>query len=116
MRIAIVASPVTPVGGAQFGGAQSVICDLAQGLARRGHAVQLHCAEGSTLSGVELITVPVPSDAAAALVLPGGPQPRPAPDVAASIDTMFGRIADNMPDVISVHAFDAPAMRAAAGM
>ncbi|HEY8815290.1 MAG TPA: glycosyltransferase [Candidatus Dormibacteraeota bacterium] len=116
MRIAIVASPVTPIGGAQVGGAQSVICDLAQGLARRGHAVQVHCAEGSNLPGVELITVPVPPDAAAALVLPGGPQPRPTPGVAAAIDTMFSRISDHMPDAISVHAFDAPAMRAAATM
>jgi len=116
MRIAIVASPVTPIGGAQVGGAQSVICDLAQGLARRGHAVQIHCAEGSNLPGVELVTVPVPPGAAAALVLPGGPQPRPTPGVAASIETMFGRIAAHMPDAISVHAFDAPAMRAAATM
>lgn len=114
MRIAIVASPVTPIGGAQVGGAQSVICDLAQGLTRRGHSVSLHCAEGSHLPGVDLVTVPVPADAAAALVLPGGPPSSQAPGVAASIETMFSRISDGMPDAVSVHAFDAPAMLAAA--
>lgn len=113
MRIAIVASPVTPLGAAQVGGAQSVICDLAQGLARRGHNVQLHCAAGSDVPGVELVTVPAPADALAALVMPGGPPPRPAPGVAAAIDAMFRHIARDKPDAVSVHAFDAPAFEMA---
>ena len=116
MRIAIVASPVTPLGAAQVGGAQSVICDLARGLVRRGHTVQLHCVAGSAVPGVELVTVPIPVDAHAALVMPGGPSPRPTPGVAAAIEAMVRNIHRDEPDVVSVHAFDAPAFEMAASV
>jgi glycosyltransferase involved in cell wall biosynthesis len=113
MKIAIVASPVTTLSAAQAGGAQSVICDLARGLVLRGHAVQLHCAEGSNVSGVELVTVPLPTDAQAALVMPGR-SPAPAPGVDAAIESMFWKIVSAKPDVVSVHAFDARAFEMAA--
>ncbi|HSS61062.1 MAG TPA: glycosyltransferase [Candidatus Limnocylindrales bacterium] len=114
MRIAIVASPVTPLRPAQVGGAQAFVCDLAAGLARRGHDVTLHCAEGSELDGVRLVTVPAPRDAVAALVMPGGGEPPPAPGVAAALATMFESIPSGV-DVISQHAFDAPAFTLARG-
>jgi glycosyltransferase involved in cell wall biosynthesis len=104
------------LGAVQSGGAQSVICDLAQGLARRGHTVQLHCSAGSEVQGVELVTVPAPVDAVGALVMPGGAPPRAAPGVNAAIDQMFRHIARDRPDVVSVHAFDAPAFALAATM
>ena len=109
MRIAVVASPVTPLRPAQLGGAQAFICDLALGLARREHDVTLHCAEGSEVPGVRLATVPAPRDAQAALVMPGGAPPPPAPGVAAALAAMFERIAGDRVDVVSQHAFDAPA-------
>src|SRR5256885_3571310 len=109
MRIAVVASPVTPLRRAQLGGAQAFICDLALGLARRGHDVTLHCAEGSEVPGVRLATVPAPRDAQAALVMPGGAAPPPAPGVAAALAAMFERVAADRVDVVSQHAFDAPA-------
>src|SRR2546430_5892306 len=109
MKIAVVASPVTPLRPAQLGGAQAFICDLALGLARRGHDVTLHCAEGSEVPGVRLATVPAPRDAHAALVMPGGAPPPPAPGVAAALAAMFERIAADRVDVVSQHAFDAPA-------
>jgi glycosyltransferase involved in cell wall biosynthesis len=65
---------------------------------------------------VELVTVPVPADAAAALVMPDGRPPDPAPSVAAAFKLMFGNIAADPPDVISVHAFDAPAFALAADL
>jgi UDP-glucose:tetrahydrobiopterin glucosyltransferase len=113
VRIAIVASPVTPLLPAQIGGAQSVIGDLAVGLVRRGHSVQLHCAEGSDVAGVELLMVPTPLDARQALVMPGGAQPAPSPGVTAAITAMFRRIEASRPDVVSQHAFDAPAFEMA---
>src|SRR4029077_9676243 len=113
MRIAVVASPVTPLRPAQLGGAQSVICDLAVGLVRRGHSVELHCAEGSEVTGVELHMVPTPPDALQALVMPAGAQPAPSPGVAAAIATMFRRVEASRPDVVSQHAFDAPAFEKA---
>jgi glycosyltransferase involved in cell wall biosynthesis len=109
MRIAVVASPVTPLRPAQLGGAQAFVCDLAVGLTGRGHDVTLHCAEGSEVAGVRLATVPAPRDALAALVMPGGAAPPPAPGVAAALAAMFERISESGVDVVSQHAFDAPA-------
>lgn len=116
MRIAVVASPVTPLRPAQLGGAQAFVCDLALGLVRKGHDVTLHCAEGSQVPGVRLAMVPAPLDAAAALVMPGGAPPPPAPGVAAAIGAMFETIAASEVDVVSQHAFDAPAYELARGL
>ena len=113
MRIAVVASPVAPLRPAQLGGAQAVVSDLAVGLARRGHNVTLHCAEGSIVPGVTLATVVAPADAAAALVMPGGAPPPPAPGVARALEAMFAAIARGDADVISQHAFDGPAFELA---
>jgi len=109
----VVASPVTPLSPRQVGGAQAFVSDLAAGLARRGHDVRLHCAEGSEVPGVRLVTVPAPVDAASALVMPAGRPPVAAPGVAAAIAVMFRSIAPGT-DVVSQHAFDAPAFEAAA--
>jgi glycosyltransferase involved in cell wall biosynthesis len=113
VRIAIVASPVAPLRPAQTGGAQSVICDLALGLVKRGHSVELHCAEGSEVAGVELLMVPTPPDAHLALVMPGAAQTAPSPGVTAAIAAMFRRIETSRPDVVSQHAFDVPAFKMA---
>jgi glycosyltransferase involved in cell wall biosynthesis len=113
VRIAVVASPVTPLRPGQVGGAQAFVSDLATGLARRGHEVRLHCAEGSEVPGATLVMVPAPFDAAAALVMPAGPAPEAAPGVSAAIVEMFRSIAPDT-DVVSQHAFDAPAFEAAA--
>lgn len=109
----MVASPVTPLRPRQVGGAQAFVSDLAVGLAHRGHEVRLHCAEGSEVAGVRLVTVPAPADAAAALVMPAGAAPTPAPGVAEAIAAMFRSIAPDS-DVVSQHAFDAPAFEVAA--
>lgn len=111
MKIAVVASPVTPLRPAQLGGAQAFVSDLALGLTRRGHDVALYCAAGSVVDGVRLVTVPAPADAGAALVMPGGPPPPPAPGVVAAFEAMFELIAAWRPDAVSQHAFDAPAFR-----
>ena len=117
MKIAVVASPVTPLRPAQLGGAQAFLCDLAVGLAGRGHDVTLHCAEGSEVPGVRLATVPAPDDAARALVMPGsGASPAPAPGVTAALAAMFEAIDAGSPDAVSQHAFDAPAMSLADGL
>jgi glycosyltransferase involved in cell wall biosynthesis len=117
VRIAVVASPVTPLRPAQLGGAQAFLCDLAVGLAGRGHDVLLHCAEGSEVPGVRLVTVAAPEDAALALVMPGsGASPPPAPGVAAALAAMFRAIASEGVDAVSQHAFDAPAFTLAHGL
>ena len=104
---------MAPLRPAQLGGAQAFVCDLARGLARRGHDVTLHCAEGSGVDGVRLATVPAPRDAAAALVMPGGVPPPPAPGVAEALAAMFAAVASMGVDAVSQHAFDAPAFELA---
>src|SRR6266581_6326054 len=116
MRIAVVSSPVTALRPPQIGGAQAFICDLARGLTERGHDVTLHCAEGSQVDSVKLVTVTAPPDARAALVMPGGSQPAPAPGVVAALGQMFQTIRSMDVDVISQHAFDAPALELSRGM
>jgi glycosyltransferase involved in cell wall biosynthesis len=116
MRIAVIASPVTPLLPAQPGGAQAVVCDIATGLTRRGHDVVLYCAEGSEVDGVKLLTVPRPRDAAAALVMPLGPPAPRAPGVDAAIAAMFDAVASSDPDAVSQHAFDAAAFDASRGL
>jgi glycosyltransferase involved in cell wall biosynthesis len=113
LRIAVIASPVTPLRPAQLGGAQAFVCDLALGLTRRGHDVTLHCTEGSDVPGVRLVTVPAPGDAREALVMPGGAPPPPAPGVAAALRAMFENVASLHVDAVSQHAFDAPAFELA---
>ena len=113
MKIAVVASPVTPLRPAQLGGAQAFVSDLALGLVRRDHDVRLFCAEGSDVAGVTLVTVPAPADADAALVMPGGPPPPAAPGVEAAFRALFERIHEWKPNAISQHAFDAPAFELA---
>jgi UDP-glucose:tetrahydrobiopterin glucosyltransferase len=112
VKIAILASPVMPLRPAQLGGAQAFVCDLAAGLSARGHDVTLYCSEGSEVPGVRLSMVPAPADAAAALVMPDGAPPPRAPGVAKAIAAMFETIDASGADVVSQHAFDAPAFKA----
>jgi len=116
VRIAVIASPVTPLRPAQLGGAQAVITDVAAGLARSGHEVQLFCAEGSEVPGVQLVMVPTPSDAARALVMPGGPPPPPTPGVVAAFESIFKAVRTFGPEAVTQHAFDAPAFELARGL
>ena len=58
---------------------------------------------------MRLITVPAPSDAGAALVMPGGAPPRAAPCVADALGIMLAAVASLGVDAVSQHAFDAPA-------
>ncbi len=90
-----------------------MICDLAVGMVRRGHNVLLHCAEGSEVAGVELVMVPIPTDANKALVMPGGAPAIPIPGVTEAIRAMFRGVETSRPDIVSQHAFDAPAFEMA---
>jgi glycosyltransferase involved in cell wall biosynthesis len=116
LRVAVVASPVTPLADAQLGGAQALLTDLARALAGRGHEVTVHCAEGSALAGLRLVTVPVPAGVERALVMPGGPPPAPLPAMREAFARMFAAIAREGCDAVSQHAFDAEAFELATGL
>src|SRR4029077_7716750 len=61
-------------------------------------------------------TVPAPVDARDALVMPGGAAPPPSPGAAAALRAMFDGIAAQRVDVVSQHAFDAPAFELSDGL
>lgn len=61
MRIALVAPLVTPIAQPYAGGAQAVLADLAQGLLHRGHDVTLFARAGSSVPGVAIEQIEVPT-------------------------------------------------------
>lgn len=117
LKIAVVASPVTPLQPAQLGGAQAFLCDLATGLSRRGHEVLIYCAEGSEVPGVDLVEIPVAPGADHALVMPGsGEEPAASPVIRRAFELLFQELRSRGADVVSQHAFDAEAMEMSDGL
>jgi glycosyltransferase involved in cell wall biosynthesis len=116
VRIAVVASLVTPLREAQLGGAQAFLTDLARALGARGHDVAVYCAEGSSVAGVELVTLPAPAGVAAALVMPGGAPPPPLPALRDAFERLFAAVRADGCDAVTQHAFDAEAFELAAGL
>jgi glycosyltransferase involved in cell wall biosynthesis len=116
VRIAVVASLVTPLREAQLGGAQAFLTDLARALAARGHDVAVYCAEGSSVAGLRLVTVPAPAGVEAALVMPGGAPPPPLAALRAAFDRLFAAVRADGCDAVTQHAFDAEAFELAAGL
>jgi glycosyltransferase involved in cell wall biosynthesis len=116
VRIAVVASLVTPLREAQLGGAQAFLTDLARALDARGHEVTVYCAEGSSLAGLRLVTVPAPAGVEAALVMPGGPPPAALPALRDAFERLFSAVRADGCDAVTQHAFDAEAFELAAGL
>src|SRR5579883_610786 len=121
MRIALVAPLVSPIAQPYVGGSQALVADLAQGLARRGHAVTLFARAGSAVPGVKIEPVAVPQSV------------RPADFTAAAssgdvpVDTgyfeqanlfldLFLRLRKRSSefDLVHAHAFDLPAYASSA--
>ena len=116
MRIALVASPVSPLRHAQANGPQSVIVDLARGLSARGHAVKVYAAARSTATSAT--SIPTRTDPAAGAAVRVG-EAAPADATAAlnrSFETLFAQVRHDGPDAISQHAFDAIAFELADGL
>jgi glycosyltransferase involved in cell wall biosynthesis len=116
VRIAVVASLVTPLREAQLGGAQAFLTDLARALAARGNDVAVYCAEGSSVAGLRLVTVPAPAGVEAALVMPGGAPPPPLPALRDAFERLFTAVRRDGCDAVTQHAFDAEAFELAAGL
>jgi glycosyltransferase involved in cell wall biosynthesis len=60
MRIALVAPLVSTIAQPYTGGVQAMLADLAQSLARHGHAVTLFARQGSVVPGVHIEQISVP--------------------------------------------------------
>ena len=117
MKLALIASLVSPIREPQCGGAQSFLADLATGMAARGHDVDVFAASGSEIDGVRVVDVGVDASALHEFLYRAGSSPPvdQTPFVAAYA-RVFEAIADGSYDVIHNHAFDAPAIRCAVGI
>lgn len=108
---------MTPLQGAQLGGAQAFLCDLATGLSQRGHDVVLYCAEGSEVPGVDLVEIPVGPGADQALMMPGSSsEPAASPVIRRAFEHLFKELRRRGPDVVTQHAFDAEAIEMSDGL
>jgi UDP-glucose:tetrahydrobiopterin glucosyltransferase len=111
VRVALVAPLVTPIREPHCGGAQAFVADLARGLVRRGHDVDLYAASGSRVAGAQVIDVGVDHRGLAATMFRSS-----GTDVEglAAAETAFAKVytairaADY--DVVHNHAFDVPAV------
>lgn len=124
MKIAIMAPLVTTIREPQLGGSQAFVSDLARGLAGRGHDVHVYAASGSAIPGVEVIDTGIdPRSLAGTLYralgtsaaesAESGPAAAAAESAFAAAYTAMGA---SRYDVVHNHAFDAPAVRLAAGL
>jgi UDP-glucose:tetrahydrobiopterin glucosyltransferase len=122
MKIAIVAPLVTAIREPQLGGSQAFVSDLARGLADRGHDVHVYAASGSHIPGVDVIDTGVdPRSLAGTLYRPSATSAEEsATGGQAAAESAFGAvyqaIRSSRYDIIHNHAFDAPAIRHAAGL
>jgi glycosyltransferase involved in cell wall biosynthesis len=118
MRIALVASLVSPIRPAEANGPHSVILDLARGLRARGHDTAVFAARGSSARGVDVHEVDVaPVARDAAIQTDGSETSEPAMRaLARGFERLFEDVQRFSPDAVSQHAFDAPAIRLAESM
>ena len=119
---------VTAIREPQQGGSQAFLSDLARGLVGRGHDVHVYAASGSEIPGVEVIDTGIdPRSLAGTLYRAFGPSADPADSaetasaeagevVEAAFAAAYGVMQVVRYDVIHNHAFDAPAVRLAAGL
>ena len=114
LRIAVVAPLVTTISEPQQGGSQVIVADLAVGLTRRGHDVDVYAATGSLISGS---TRHRDGDRLGEVCRPrsSGPASRDAPCAPSTrrTSTSSGWSARGGYDVVHSHGFDPPALRRA---
>ncbi|MGE5183836.1 MAG: glycosyltransferase [Acidobacteriota bacterium] len=114
LKLAMIAPLVAPLREPDSYGNHRVIADLARALASRGHDVTVYAAAGSHVHGVRVDTVEVAAVAQRTFALLG----TPSSEARVALDDAFARLFEHLRvrgcDVISQHAFDAPAITRAA--
>jgi glycosyltransferase involved in cell wall biosynthesis len=113
----LIASLVSPIREPQCGGAQAFLADLATGLVRHGHDVDVFAASGSEIDGARVVDVGVDASTLQQFLYRAGSSPPadPAP-FAAAYARVFDALGTRSYDVVHNHAFDAPAIRSAIGI
>ncbi|HLG66023.1 MAG TPA: glycosyltransferase family 4 protein [Ktedonosporobacter sp.] len=114
MRIALVAPLVTPIAQPYVGGAQALVADLAQGLTRRQHSVTLFARAGSSIPGVAIEQITVPSSVHPASFSAPSQERAADPGFFAQANLfldLFLQLQQRQHefDLVHVHAFDWPA-------
>jgi len=113
VRLALVAPLVAPIKEPQLGGAQSMMSDVASGLAGRGHRVDVFAATGSEIAGACVVDLGIESrDMASTRFSFGAASATTRPGQAVSqqaFRTIFQTIAEGDYDVVHNHAADTPA-------
>ena len=93
------------------------MCDLARGLAQRGHEIALYCAAGSEVPGLDLVEIPVEAGADQALLMPGSKdEPAASPVMRRAFELLFQELRRRGADAVSQHAFDAEAIEISEGL
>jgi glycosyltransferase involved in cell wall biosynthesis len=113
LRIALVAPLVTAISEPPQGGSQALLADLAVGLTRHGHAVDVYAATGSDIPGAHMVDTGIDS---ASLVGALIRHDRPRRSLALLDDAyehVFGMVERGGYDVAHSHGFDPPALRRA---
>ena len=118
MRIALVASLVSPIRQAEANGPHSIILDLARGLGARGHDTVVFAARGSSARGAAIRGIDVAPVAQEAAIRTDGFEASALASraLADGFESLFDEVRRFDADAISQHAFDAPAIRLAEGL
>jgi hypothetical protein len=117
VRIAIIAPLVTPIAEPQLGGSQAIVSDVAQGLARRGHVVDVYASTDSWIDGVHVVDTGIDSEALAETLYHAGEDQDPDDEAARdAFETVYALVTAGRPDIVHNHAFDAPAIDLAASI
>ena len=114
MRIGVVAPLVAPLAERQPYGKHVFLCDLARGLARRGHEVVVYAAERSRVSGVKVAPVAVDPRVRGRFALRRRATDAESRIMGEAFARLYDRARRERPDVLSQHAYDRAAIEGAA--
>ena len=119
MRVAVVATLVTPIVEPLAGGSQVFIADLARGLTARGHDVDVYAASGSSIDGASVIDTGIEHERLHWTRFRADEGDGAAGDASVTeraFERVYSLIDAHDYDVVHNHAFDAAAIRLASSL